>query len=82
MLDKMQRRATIWILGAFKMSLSFSVEAIAGLISINLHLQKLSGRLQLCAHSLSNNHILCSLMEPKLVALSKSHMLSLNSLSK
>ncbi len=51
-LGKMQRRATIWILGAFKTSPLFSVEAIAGLIPINLYLQKLSGRSQLCAHSL------------------------------
>jgi len=47
MLEKMQRRATIWILGAFKTSLSFGIEAIAGLISIKLHLQKLGGRSQL-----------------------------------
>jgi len=46
MLGKMQRRAAIWILGTFKMSLSFGVKAIADLIPINLHLQKLSGRSQ------------------------------------
>jgi len=82
MLGKMQRRAAIWILEAFKMSPSFSVEAIARLISINLYLQKLSGRSQLYAHSLPNNHILRSLMEPKSVAPSKPHSLSLGSLSK
>ena len=37
MLGKMQRRATLWILGAFKMSLMFGIEAIMGLIPINLH---------------------------------------------
>jgi len=47
MLGKMQRRAAIGILEAFKTSLSFGIEAIAGLIPINLHLQKLSGRSQL-----------------------------------
>ena len=34
MLGKMQRRATIWILEAFKMFPSFSVEVIAG-VTIN-----------------------------------------------
>jgi len=43
----MQNRAAIWITGAFKTSPSFGIEAIADLIPIKLHLQKLSGRLQL-----------------------------------
>jgi len=46
-LDKMQRRATIWILGAFKTSSSEDLEAITGLIPIKSHLQKLVGRSQL-----------------------------------
>ena len=62
-LNKMQRRAAIWILGVFCISLSFSIETIIGLIPIKLHLQKLSGRLQLRAHSLLYNHILKSLLE-------------------
>jgi len=77
MLGKIQRRAAIWILGAFKTSPSFSVEAIAGLIFINLHLQKLSGKSQLRAHSLSSNHILWSLMKPKTYASVKPYLLSL-----
>ena len=44
LLGKLQRRAATWILEAFKMSPSYSIEAIAGLIPIHLHLQKLSGR--------------------------------------
>ena len=44
-LSKIQRRATIWILGAFKTSFSEGIEAIAGLIPIRLHLKKLVGRL-------------------------------------
>jgi len=55
MLGKMQRRAAIWILGAFKTSPTFGIEAIVGLIPINLYLQKLSGRSQLRAHSLPPN---------------------------
>jgi len=38
MLGKMQKRAAICILWAFKMSPLFGIEAIAGLIPINLHL--------------------------------------------
>ena len=81
MLGKMQRRAAIWILGAFKTFLLFGIEAIAGIIPINLHLQKLSERLQFRAHSLSSNHILQSLMEPKTYASVKPHPLSLGFLS-
>jgi len=44
-LEKLQKRATLWILGVFKTSPSLGIEAIARLIPINLHLQKLSERL-------------------------------------
>ena len=37
-LDKMQRRATIWILGAFKTSPTEGIKAIAGIIPIKFHL--------------------------------------------
>ena len=46
-LDKMQRRATIWILEAFKTSLTKDIKAIAGIISIKFHLQKLARRSQI-----------------------------------
>ena len=62
-LNKMQRWAMIWILGAFKTSPSFGVEAIAGLIPIKLHLQKLGERSQLQAYKLPHNHFLCSLID-------------------
>jgi len=39
---KMQRRAAIWILGAFKTSPVEDIEVIAGIIPIKLHLQKLT----------------------------------------
>jgi len=55
----------ILTLGVFKTFPSLSVKAIADLIPINLYLQKLSGRLQLCLHSLPSNHILCSLLEAR-----------------
>jgi len=38
----MQRRAAIWILGVFKTSPSEEIEALAGLILIKYHLQKLA----------------------------------------
>ena len=38
-LNKMQQRAVLWITGAFCTSPTLSIEAIAGLISIYLHLQ-------------------------------------------
>ncbi len=40
-LDKMQKRAAIWILRAFKILLSERIEAIAGIIPIKFYLQKL-----------------------------------------
>jgi len=61
----MQQRATIWILGMFQTFPSFGVEAIMGLISINLHLCKLSGCAQLKVHLLPYNHILQSLLESR-----------------
>ena len=59
----MQRRAAIWILGAFKISPTEEIEAIAGLLPIKLHLQKLAGRSQLYATSLPMNHIIQTLMD-------------------
>ena len=46
-LNKMQRRAAIWILGAFKTSLSEGIEGIARIILIRFHLQKLAKRSQM-----------------------------------
>ena len=62
-LEKMQRRTAVWILGAFKTSPSLSIKVITGLIPIKSYLQKLGGRLQLQAHSLSPNHLIQFLIE-------------------
>jgi len=78
----MQRRAAIWILGTFKTSPSFDVEAITGFISINLHLKELSGRSQLRAYFLPSNHILYSLIEPREDSSYYQHPLSLGSLTR
>jgi len=40
----MQQKAALWITDAFQTSPSKSIEAIAGLIPIMLHLCKLNGR--------------------------------------
>ena len=62
-LDKMQRRAAIWILGAFKTSLSEGIEAIAGIIPMRFHLQKIAKRLQMQPFKLPSNHILRNLID-------------------
>ena len=61
-LGKIQRRATIWILGIFKTSPLEGIEAIAGLIHIKYHLQKLAGRSQLCLATLPANHLIRTFM--------------------
>jgi len=43
----------------------FEIEAIAGLISINLYLRKISGQALLKAHTLPHNHILYSSLESR-----------------
>ena len=62
-LNKMQRRAAIWILGAFITSPTEGVEAITGIIPIRFHLQKIARRLQIRPFKLPTNHILRSLMD-------------------
>ena len=81
-LGKIQSKAAIWILEAFKTSLLFSIEAIASLISINRYLQKLSERSQLQAYFLSFNHIICSLIEPRTCSLFNQHLFSLRLLTR
>jgi len=62
-LNKMQRRATIWILGAFKTSPSEEIEAIAEIIPIKFHLQKLAERSLIRPFKLPANHIIRDLMD-------------------
>ena len=78
-LNKMQRRAAIWILGAFKTSPSMGIEAIAGIIPIKFHLQKIARRLEIRPFKLSSSHILRSLMDdsPPLPTMSNPHYIGL-----
>jgi len=64
-IGKMQRRAAIWTLKAFKTSPLYGIEAIAGLVPIKLHLQKLGGRSQLRAYKLLPNHLIYSFIDPQ-----------------
>ena len=64
-LRNIQYKAAFWILGEFCIFLSLGIEAIASLIPINLHLQKLGRRLQLQTYSLSLNHIIKLLLESR-----------------
>ena len=62
-LNKMQRRAAIWILGAFKTLPLEGIEAIAGIIPIKFHLQNIAKRLQIHPFKLPANHILRNLLD-------------------
>ena len=63
LLNKMQRRAAIWILGAFKMSPSEGIEALAGLIPVKYYLQKLAKHSLIQPFKLLENHIIRWLMD-------------------
>ena len=62
-LDKIQRRAAIWILEAFKTLPTEGIQAITGIIPIKFHLQKLTRRSQICLFKLPSNHIIRDLMD-------------------
>jgi len=61
-LNKMQRRAAIWILGAFKTSPLEGIEALAGLMPIRFHLQKIAKRSLIRSFKVPENHILKKLL--------------------
>jgi len=77
----MQRRASLWILGVFCTSLLVGIKAIAGLMPIHLHLQKLIGRFHLRAHSLPTNHIIKSILEARPSDNVKPHLFFLDKLT-
>jgi len=61
-LKKMQHRTALWIMGAFHTSPLEGVEAIAGLIPINLHLKKLNGRHHLRYTTIHSSHAINTLL--------------------
>ena len=64
-LTKIQRRAAIWILGAFKTSPTGAVESLAGLIPIYLQIWKLVYCNYICMHTLADTHIMCRVAADK-----------------
>jgi len=74
-LNKMQRRTAIWILGAFKTSPTEGIEAIAGLILIKFHLQKITKRCLIRPFKLPGNHIIKNLLvdNPPSIKTTNSH---------
>ena len=62
-LKKMQCRAALWITGAFRTSSTEGVEAIAGLMPINLHLKKLNGHHHLRYATIPPSHAINSLLD-------------------
>ena len=81
-LGKMQRRASIWILGAFRTLPMEGIEAIAGLISIKFYLQKLVSRSQLHSATLLENHLIRTLIDDPHNAHNKLTPHSINTLTK
>ena len=78
-LNKMQRRAVIWILRVFKTSPLEGIEALAGIIPIRFHLHKIANRSQIHPFKLPDNHILKNLLDnsPSQPRLPNSHNISL-----
>ena len=62
-LKKIQWRAVLWITGVFWTLPSEGIEAIAGLIPINLHLQKLNSRYHLPYASIPPSHTINLLLD-------------------
>ena len=80
-LRKMQRRAAIWILGVFHISLTKWIEILAGLTPIHLYLKKLSGRSQLRVPLLPRSHTIRTLLKNQHPNLSLSHCLLLENMT-
>jgi len=69
------------ILDAFNISPILGIEAIAGLVPIHLHFQKLSGQHQLRTSTLPNNHAIKSLLESRHAENTNSHCLLLENMT-
>ena len=65
LLAAMQHKAALWILGAFCISPTGGIKALAGLIPIHLHFKKLVKQSCLRAASLLFQHALMSLLSAK-----------------
>jgi len=65
LLAAMQHKATLWVLDAFHISPTGGIEALAGLIPIQLYLKKLVKQSYLRTATLPSQHTLMSLLSAK-----------------
>ncbi|CAA7270785.1 unnamed protein product [Cyclocybe aegerita] len=75
-LKRMQRKAALWITGAFRTSPTGSLEALAGLIPVHLMLKKLATHAVYRVTSLSDTHPLCSMLGEGLLRQAEPHTCS------
>jgi len=80
-LNKMKCQVTLWILGVFQTLSTIRIEAIAGLISIHLHLKKLSSHDQLWMATLSHNYAIKFLLKERYTSFSNHHWLLLENMT-
>ena len=80
-LRKMQRRVALWILEAFYTSPILEIKAIASLVPIHLHLQKISGGYQLKISTLPNNYAIKFLFERRHTENTSLHCLLLENIT-
>ncbi len=80
-LGMMQRKAAIWITGAFRTSPTGGVQAIAGLLPIHLHIRKLSWRASFWTATLSATHPARSLMGADYRGDAEEHPLAISQLT-
>ncbi len=80
-LGTMQRKAAIWITGAFRTSPTGGVQAIAGLLPIHLHIRKLSWRASFRTATLSATHPARSLMGAEYRGDAEEHPLAISQLT-
>jgi hypothetical protein len=62
-LQKMQRRACLWITGAFKTSPMGAAKTLTGVPPIHLHVKKLVERSHICTCMLQASHAFCRLVD-------------------
>ena len=79
-LTQMQRKAALWITGAFCTSPMGDTEALVGLIPIHLHLRKLADRANLRITTLSNTHPIQSLLSKDYVKRAEVHHCSVSNM--
>ena len=80
LLNKAQRKASLWITGAFRTSPTGGTEALAGLTPVHLHLRKLADRAALRLKTLHHTHALHSLLDRASLTTAK-HPLALSLLA-